>query len=209
MEKNKKIIEFYMLINKLKDVKRTGWLEVEIATDRVESVAEHIYGCIPLALVIDSEYNLNLDVLKVIKMILFSELAKISMTEFTPRSYPTLEERKEAAAKTIKGLFDGFAISDDVLSLIKEYDDETTMEAKMAREISKIESDMQAKKYDLDGKFDVEKAREDAKYYGEPLSSEIIPQINNASDGWILYDRKKYDELFTSISEDLQSFSNK
>ena len=37
-----KIIEFYILCNRLKYLIRTGWLDVKIQQDRLESVAEHI-----------------------------------------------------------------------------------------------------------------------------------------------------------------------
>lgn len=47
---NKNVLEFYVLANKLKEAVRTGWLEVEISNDRVESVAEHIYGSVILAI---------------------------------------------------------------------------------------------------------------------------------------------------------------
>ena len=66
---NEKIIKFYLTTNKLKDVVRTGWTEVNINRDRIESVAEHIYGTLILTMAIDSEKELNLDIFKVFKMI--------------------------------------------------------------------------------------------------------------------------------------------
>ena len=59
-------------------------------------------------------------------------------------------------------------------------------------DISKIESDIQAKLYDLEGHFDYDKAIEDAKKYPDNLQAEIIPQVKNASDAWILFDRQYY-----------------
>lgn len=78
-------------------------------------------------------------------------------------------------------------------------------EAKFVKQLSKIESDIKVKIYDNNGYFDLDKAKEDAKYYGEELSSEIIPQMKNASDGWIMYDRRYYtDDMFKSLSDDIQ-----
>ncbi len=54
---NKNIIDFYITANKLKNVIRSGWKEVEIKADRIESVAEHVYGTLILALTIESEYK--------------------------------------------------------------------------------------------------------------------------------------------------------
>ena len=42
MEKN--VIDFYVLCNKLKDVIRTGWKDWQVKRERVESIAEHVYG---------------------------------------------------------------------------------------------------------------------------------------------------------------------
>ena len=158
---NKNVLEFYVLANKLKEAVRTGWLEVEISNDRVESVAEHIYGSVILAIAL---------VVNIIQKVLESLSSK-----------------------------------DELISLLDEYYFGESREAKFVKQLSKIESDIQAKIYDNNGYFDLDKAKEDAKYYGEELSSEIIPQMKNASDGWIMYDRRYYtDDMFKSLSDDIQ-----
>ena len=94
---NKNILDFYMIANKLKDIVRTGWIELGVERDRVESVAEHVYGTLVLALALDSEYKLDLDLLKVFKMLIIKELEKVNLNNFTPREYPTKEEKKRLA----------------------------------------------------------------------------------------------------------------
>ena len=49
-EKANNIINFYMFANKLKYKIRTGWIEIGIKKERLESVAEHIYGTLILAI---------------------------------------------------------------------------------------------------------------------------------------------------------------
>ena len=44
MTKEERVIKYYVLCNKLKNVIRTGWLNWKVNQDRIESVAEHIYG---------------------------------------------------------------------------------------------------------------------------------------------------------------------
>lgn len=96
----------------------------------------------------------------------------------------------------------------ELMDLLEEVYKKETKEAKFVDQLLKIESDIQAKIYDLSGDFAIENALEDAKYYGEELSNEIIPQMKNASDGWILYDRKSYtDDIFKSLSEDIQNLT--
>ena len=59
--RNYNVIRFYLIANRLKEKIRTGWIEIKISKERLESVAEHIYGCLILAIGLDSEYNLNLE----------------------------------------------------------------------------------------------------------------------------------------------------
>lgn len=200
---NQDLLKFYVLANKLKDVIRTGWLEVEISSNRIESVAEHIYGCIILAIGLDSQYHLDLDLMKSIKMLVLKELEKVTLKEVTTRD--KVEDRKNQARETVLKVVGCLAKKEELMSLLDEYYKGESKEAKFVSQLSKIESDIQAKIYDLNGQFDLNKAKEDAKFYGEELSSEIIPQMVNASDGWILYDRKGYtDEIFKSLSLDIQ-----
>ena len=101
---------------------------------------------------------------------------------------------------------EGLSNKEEVFEVLEELNNRETKDAKFAFQVSKIESDLQAKIYDKSGKFDLETAKEDAKYYPEELANEIIPQIKNASDAFILYDRQYYtDEMFKKLSEEIQN----
>ena len=56
-EKIRKLLKFYLLATKLKDLIRAGWIKRNIERERIESVAEHIYGTCILAIAIDSEFD--------------------------------------------------------------------------------------------------------------------------------------------------------
>ena len=89
---------------------------------------------------------------------------------------------------------------------MKEYEENQSKEAKFVYQLSKIEADLQAKIYDLNGYMAMEDAKEDAKYFGEELANEIIPQMKNASDSFILYDRRLYtDDMFKKLSQDIEN----
>ncbi|MBR4350838.1 MAG: HD domain-containing protein [Bacilli bacterium] len=196
---NKNILDFYMIANKLKDIVRTGWIELGVERDRVESVAEHVYGTLVLALALDSEYKLDLDLLKVFKMLIIKELEKVNLNNFTPREYPTKEEKKRLALETISNTLSSLSSKDELLEIYEEYSNKENKEAIFTYKLSKIESDIQVKIYDLDGCISIEKAKEDVSYYEEPV------EIKNASDGWIKFNRRFYnDELFSSLSKDIE-----
>ena len=55
--KEERVINYYVLCNKLKDVIRTGWKDWKVNRERIESVAEHIFGVQMLAIAIKSEYQ--------------------------------------------------------------------------------------------------------------------------------------------------------
>ncbi len=64
-EKINNIIKFYNLATTLKDKIRSGWKLWHVSKERLESVAEHIYGTYILAIAIDSEFEVNIDLNKV------------------------------------------------------------------------------------------------------------------------------------------------
>ena len=59
--REKKIIEYYVLCNKLKNVVRTGWQDWKVQRERIESIAEHIYGVQMLAIAMKSEYQYDIE----------------------------------------------------------------------------------------------------------------------------------------------------
>ena len=69
MNRAKSVIEYYVLCNKLKDVVRTGWINWRVDCKRVESIAEHVYGTLMLAIFMKSEYEYDIDIQKVILML--------------------------------------------------------------------------------------------------------------------------------------------
>lgn len=74
MLKEQNVINYYVICNRLKRIIRTGWKNWYVKCERVESVAEHIYGVQMLAIAMKSEYNYDIDIMKVIFMIAIHEI---------------------------------------------------------------------------------------------------------------------------------------
>ena len=206
---NENIIKTYFEVIKLKNAIRTGWLEVGISADRIESVAEHVFGTQFLAMMMNSEFKLNLDMQKVYEMIMIREVSKINLnSEYTPNSKYDVNEAALKAKKTVIDVTSELACSNHIVSLIEEAQKLETKESKFVFNVSKLESDLQAKYYDLNGQFDLEKALVDVKNYGSSLAEEILPKVKNASDGWLNYDRRYYseDETFLNLSNDIEKY---
>lgn len=204
---NKNIINFYLEANKLKSVIRTGWKEVGISSDKIESVADHVYGCMSLTIGLISEKDYSsLDLVKVFKMFTIKELTKANLME---QSVLSKEERKEANRNAIVSMTNGLNNQSELVNLYDESVALVTPEAKFVLYVSKLESDIQAKIYELDGEFTSDNALKDIEKYPEGIKEEVLGQFKNASDGWNLYDRRYYDgdETFTSLSKDIQKLS--
>jgi len=65
MSKEKNVVEFYVLCSTLKNVVRSGWKIWNVKKERLESIAEHIFGTQMLAISMWSEYNYDIDIKKV------------------------------------------------------------------------------------------------------------------------------------------------
>ena len=74
MGKEENVVRFYVLCNKLKNIIRTGWTDWRVNRDRIESVAEHVYSVQMLALAMKSQYQYDINIEKVIKMLAIHEL---------------------------------------------------------------------------------------------------------------------------------------
>ncbi len=201
---NKNIIDFYLAASNLKSTVRTGWQEVGIPSDKVESVADHICGCLILTvgLLSEKEYS-NLDLNKIMEMLLVKELCKSVTNE---QSITSKEDKKAANEAAVKSILAPLKRKDELFALYEEANANETHEAQFVQKVAKLESDLQAKKYELQGDFKLEAAKADVANYPSDLANEILPQVKKASDGWLLFDRRYYgdDEVFVSLSKDIQ-----
>ena len=210
MNKAQNIINYYLYINKLKNKIRTGWIEIGIDKERLESVAEHIYGCLMLSIAIDSEYNLELDMYKVLKMLTIHELDEVTKPDFTLRSGISKEEKNKIGRESTEKVASCISSRDELISITDEFNEGKTKEARFCYLVDKLKCDMQAKVYDLEGHFLIEKAKEDLPYFGS-RAEEIEKNAKSASDYWILYDKEKFenDKIFKSLCEQLLKTEDK
>ena len=103
-QKIKNLLQFYLLATELKDKIRSGWKVWSIDRERIESVAEHIYGVCILAIAIDSQFELQVDLHKIVMMLVLHEVEEIRIGDLTPFDKQTQELLNEGA-KSIADLF--------------------------------------------------------------------------------------------------------
>lgn len=193
MTKAENVIKFYILCNKLKDVVRSGWLTWNIQKERVESVAEHIYSTEMLAIAMKSEYQIDVDIEKVIFMLAIHEIEEIIIgdIEITAADYASKKALgHQAVHQVLKDLIDGEKLE----KIILEFDERKTKEAYFAYQCDKLECDLQAKLYDEQGYVSFTN-QQDNYEYNSPMAQELIKNgATHFSEIWHATDEKLYTE---------------
>lgn len=200
MSKEENIIKYYVTCNTLKNVLRTGWLYWNVKRDRIESVAEHVYGVQMLAIAMKSEYKYDIDIMKVIMMLAIHELSETivgDLVQFDITSADKLKKEHEAIHNILSPLVDGKMIEE----LIEEFDKRETEEAKFAFQCDKLEADIQCKLYDKEGCVDLNDLKVNSATQNKVLS-DLINASSSWSKGWLEFSQKKYpyDDNFIALS---------
>ena len=198
--KEANVINYYVLCNKLKNVIRTGWKDWNVKRDRIESVAEHIYGVQMLALAMKSEYLYDIDIMKVIYMLAIHELGETiigDLTHFQISKEEKIKIERDAVHNILSSLID----KEKIEKLFIEFDSKETKEAIFAYQCDKLECDIQCKLYDLEKCVDL-KHQENNKTIKNKEVKELLDKGASWSDMWLEYGRKKYnyDKNFSAVS---------
>ena len=201
MSKEKNVIDYYLICNRLKNVIRTGWLDWHVKRERVESIAEHVFGTEMLALAMKSEYEYDIDILKVIYMLAIHELGETIIGDLTQFQISKEEKEKiehEAVHKILSPLIDG----DKIEKLFLEFDERKTKEAQFAYQCDKLECDIQCKLYDQEGCVDLNH-QEGNKTADNEFVKKILASGESWSGMWLAFGQSKYpyDEHFMSVSK--------
>ena len=203
-EKIQNIIHFYVLASTLKDKIRRGWKVWHIERERVESVAEHIYGTCMLAIAIDSEYDFKIDLMKVIKMLVIHELEEIELKDFTPFDKIKNEEKRKMGKIAVEDVLKDLTKKEELLELIEEFENMKTKEAIFAKMCDKLESDIQCKLYCEEGSLDINKAENKPHLEDYRIKKYMQEGEKTISDFWIENHKKEIlhqDKVFEEIAD--------
>lgn len=157
------VLDFYYLTVNLKELIRTGWKQWNVNMERLESVAEHIYGTCMLAIAIESEFEKNVDLRKVILMLVVHELEEIVISDITPFQGISPEEKLENGHRAIKQILSLLKKGYEYEELILEFDAHITKESQFAYMCDKLEADLMSFYYDKNKECTLERASEELK----------------------------------------------
>lgn len=203
------VLQFYYNAIKLKTIERTGWKNWNVSRDkRVESIFEHVSGVQQLAWAIYSQFDINVDIFKVISMLSLHETEEIEMPDYTPLDNISNEQRKEMGYKATRSVCKNLNKKNLILNLVDEFDQRSTPEAKFAYLCDKMESDLQAKRYDIDGRVFIESASQKV-LQNSKIKRIIESGAKTVSEVFIEYDKYIYEdsEIFKELLEFLRTYS--
>src|SRR5919107_2558488 len=136
------LIEYIL---KLKNIKRTGWIS-KAKILKAESVADHSYSLTALSMVF-SDF-LGLDTEKVIKMCIIHDLAESIIGDYMPDEI-SIGEKQIKEDNAMKIVISSFPDKIAVLysNIWKEYCLNQTKEARLVKQLDKVEMFLQANEY--------------------------------------------------------------
>lgn len=202
--KIKNMINFYTLCVRLKDTIRKGPTIWNAKRERIESVAEHIYGTQMLALAIYYQFGYKLDIMKVIYMLAIHELEEIQIGDLA--FFETTKEDKLVNGEIATDyILQDFLGKEDISNLLDEYNNRKTEEAIFTHHCDKLECDIQMKLYDQEGCFDLNNQANNP-IINNPEVKKVLDSEKNISNAWIEFDRNKFldDKNFIEIIDYLK-----
>lgn len=197
MEDNiRNAMRFYLLATKLKYKLRSGWDKNHwnVTCERLESTAEHVYGTCILALSLNSEFQLNMDMGKVLKMLTIHEIGEVLIGDITPFDGITVEEKAEIEHKAMQDVLGDIVEKDELYDLLLEFDEHNTKESNFAYLCDKLEADIQAKVYqDMGCQRELSDQKNNVVFKNPKVQQMIDDGAKTAFDIWYEWDKSKFE----------------
>lgn len=200
MIKEENVINYYVICNKLKNIIRTGWKDWNVKKERLESVAEHIFGTQMLAIAMKSEYQYDVDIMKVIFMLAIHELGETIIGDLTQFQI-SKDEKIKIEHDAVKEILSNLLEKKQIEELFLEFDSHKTKEAMFAYQCDKLECDLQSKLYDEEGCVDLNH-QENNKTMNNKLVKQLLQEKNSWSEMWLKFGQSiyPYDDNFIAVS---------
>lgn len=202
MKSEQNVVEFYVLCNKLKNVIRSGWKLWNVERERVESVAEHVYGAQMLAIAMWSEFKYDIDLKKVLFMLAVHELEEIVIGDLTPFEI-NRETKQQRGRSAVEKILENLTTKQEIQNLIFEFDNRKTREAVFAYQCDKLEADLQCKLYDEENCVNLMAQENNIALEEENVKKLLAEENNSWSRMWLRFGQQFYcyDDNFMKVSK--------
>ncbi|XP_020583283.1 HD domain-containing protein 2 [Phalaenopsis equestris] len=141
-------IDFLTLCHRLKTTKRKGWVNHGIKG--AESIADHMYRMALMALISGDLPGVNRE--RCIKIAIVHDIAEAIVGDITPSDgVPKSEKsrREQIALSEMCEILGGGMRADEIKELWTEYENNSSIEAKLVKDFDKVEMILQALEYEM------------------------------------------------------------
>lgn len=149
------ILRLACILDDLKTRIRTGWKIWNVRSKRLESVSEHCHSCLLLANLLYPIYpnRDQIDLARVNMMLIWHEIGETIIDDIPLIDKRLHDNKADAEHKAWRKLLKGLPYEQEVYSLLLEFDDHETPDAKFAFYIDKFDAMKSMKRYYDAGKF--------------------------------------------------------
>jgi putative hydrolase of HD superfamily len=196
-------MRFYLLATKLKYKLRSGWdsKHWNVSSERLESIAEHVYGTLILAMSLDSamalesEFQSQINFDKVLRMFINHEIGEVLIGDITTFDNITPEQKQEMEHQAVIDVVGDLMKKDEVIGLMLEFDERKTPEAKFAYYCDKMEADIQAKVYQDKGfQHSLDDQANNVVFKSSKVQKMVEEGAETAFDIWYEWDKPIYED---------------
>lgn len=142
-----KTLEFAKVLGRLKAIKRTGWLKHKISN--AESVAEHSFRVAVLVMFLAKK--MGVDENRAVKMALIHDIGEAHIgdvvTMIGSQVLDNLDSKIKSERKAIVKILK-LVDAGEYIKLFDEYEQNKTKEARLVRQLDKLEMALQAQEYE-------------------------------------------------------------
>ena len=197
------LVDFYVSALSLKDIIRTGWDKDHwnVLKERLESVAEHTYSTMILAMSMHSVFDYeNIDINKVIKMLLIHDLGEKTIGDI-PEFDPRKNNKKERELLAFKEIVSNLPNKKEFVDLFIEFSLMETPESIYANLCDKMDCDIMSKFHEDNGYNHLDGQENNPAYNSKEVQKILNSGFNTVADCFIEYDAKHYqiDDNFMKV----------
>jgi putative hydrolase of HD superfamily len=145
------LLAVYFEFNHLKQLYRQGWLKRGLPREQCESVADHILGVALLAWFFTEKGFPSDSREKILHMALIHDMGEVYVGDITPADDISPGEKRRLERGAVRRIFERLPGGREYLELWEEYEAGITQEARLVRQLDRLEMALQALVYERQG----------------------------------------------------------
>ena len=149
------------------------------------------------------EFELDIDLYKVIIMLVLHEIEEVKIGDLTPFDKVTKEEKRELGKQAVQDVLKNLNKKEQYIDLIEEFENMETKESVFAKMCDKLEADIQCKLYCEENRLDINNSKNQKHLEDERVHKLLEKGEKTVADLFIENDKPIFTE---KIFEDIANY---